>query len=309
MNEVIAKTIEKLEDAGTYLRDTNMFHQVDIGDDESVVDREKRLTREKKARMEQRRREAIRKLEEQGFPTRRPLIQPNEDYTVECNSTTHQFTVPKIKMMGPNPEKPQNQSPYTLIKAQQSDDSSYKGTPRQKPISSVLPYMAYQNDELLSEEDKLAKKYLYTSTYQDSYGKSANNWENKCQRIYPLKTLERLPDPLRKIGGSSSHYPATDSWQPTGLNSGTFDAVLPRYSYINEPRPYEIGCHGTEDRRVDDDDPYKLYRPLTKVRSVVPSRPFLNPQQNTVGYTGCVVDHVKQPDNPPWPQETTGGFF
>ncbi|THD22485.1 hypothetical protein D915_006945 [Fasciola hepatica] len=358
MNEVIAKTIEKLEETGTYIRDTKIFHQVDEGDHESTLEYQKRLLQAKKSRLEQRRKEAIRKLEEQGFPVLRPKVQPNADYRDECKPPEDQSTtrMVKIKMFGPNPEKPQNSSPYNMssdckrfynapaetkgipipldepyvsdraIRAKisaQSKGNSPETVPRRKPISSVFPYMPYQIDDTLTDEEKMAKKYLYTSTYQDNYGKSADYWEHKYRRVFPLRTLETLPDPLRKIAGSSDHYPATDSWQPENFNADRFDALLPRYSHINEPRPYEFstyaprieqipsysGCHGTEDCRVEDDNPYKMYRPLTKPRTVVPSRPFINPQQNMVGYTGCVVDHEKRLENPPWPWESVKGYF
>lgn len=356
MNEVIAKTIEKLEEAGTFIRDTRIFHQVDEGDHESTLECEKRLLQAKRNRLEQRRKEAIKKLEEQGFPIRRPQITPNDDYRAQCNPPTDQPVVTKAKMFGPNPEKPQNISPFTMSsdrrqfydapvetkgvpipldepyesdRAIRAKISAYmRGcsseiSPPQKPISCAFPFMPYRNDDSLTDEEKLAKKYLYTSTYQDNYGNVGNLRDRKCRRVFPLRTLELLPDPLRNIAGSSDHYPATNSWQPENFNAVRFDASLPRYGHINEDRPYEFcnhaprieqissysGCHGTADHRVDDDNPYKMYRPLTKMRSEVPSRPFINPQQNLVGYTGRVIDHEKRLEYPPWPWESAKGFF
>lgn len=115
MNEVIAKTIEKLEEAGTFIRDTRIFHQVDEGDHESTLECEKRLLQAKRNRLEQRRKEAIKKLEEQGFPIRRPQITPNDDYRVECNPPVNQPVATNAKMFGPNPEKPQNISPFVSV--------------------------------------------------------------------------------------------------------------------------------------------------------------------------------------------------
>ncbi|KAF8560988.1 hypothetical protein P879_06324 [Paragonimus westermani] len=77
---------------------------------------------------------------------------------------------------------------------------------------------------------------------------------------------------------------------------------------MNEPKPYEFstyapridqitsysGCHGNEDRRVEDDNPYKEYRPLNRVRRTVPAKSFSNLQPNMPGYTGCIADHMKE---------------
>ncbi|CAL8096247.1 unnamed protein product [Calicophoron daubneyi] len=337
MNEAISKTIEKLHEAGVNLRDTRLFHKVDDGDQESVLDREKRLIEERKQFIAKKREEAIKKWKEKGFPTLRPRFDNKEDYITKCEPKNGP-EVYKQKLMTKDPDKPQNQNPYDVrsyrgdhkhappetfgtkipvnrelssdiaIRAKiRADILSKDRTERERqPISDVFPTLNAKTTGLTEEQERSARKYLLTSVYQDTYKNPLKKGEEICRRIFPITTLESLPDPLRTILGKPTHYLPTSAWKPACLDPQIFESSLPRFDYFNESRPYEFcshsprieqiptysGSHGTRSRRTADDDPYKPYVPLTKLRTDTPKFAMGNPQQNIPGYTGCVVDHV-----------------
>ncbi|KAF7256988.1 hypothetical protein EG68_06180 [Paragonimus skrjabini miyazakii] len=348
MDDNITKTIEKLQDVGASVTDTSLSYKAEYADDISVLELEKRARIEKQRSLEAKRNEAIKKLKEKGFPSIRPTLSTTDDFESLCpesiidDKVNQKTRKPSCQLMRPLPEKPQNRSPQEitsyrgdkfntppetrkyalpidepfisdrLIRAREKARlNNFEEAPvKRTAISNVFPQMAVQDSREITGEDELARKYLYSSVYQTTYRNPSDGTKNGnlCRRIYPLKTLQMLPDPLRSIGGFSAYHPATSTWQPEGFNASVFDAALPRYDHMNEPRPYEFstyapridqitsysGCHGTEDRRVEDDNPYKEYRPLNRVRRTVPGKSFPNLQPNIPGYTGCITDHVKE---------------
>ncbi|CAH8526700.1 unnamed protein product [Dicrocoelium dendriticum] len=64
------------------------------------------------------------------------------------------------------------------------------------------------------------------------------------------------------------------------------------FSCSHAPRidqiPTYSGCHGTDEAHVDDDNPYKPYKPLNKVRREIPSHAFPYMTHHMPGYTGCL---------------------
>ncbi|TGZ64343.1 hypothetical protein CRM22_006423 [Opisthorchis felineus] len=334
MGDQINKNIEKLHEAGCYLRETEPLQRPNNESLISILDLEKQTLDKKREKLKTRRQEAIKSLQAKGFPTFRPNID-EADHSTLCTGMPPQIQPGKNSLVNPDPDKPQNRLPLELdsssrdfcvlqretislsepyipdrvvrsrfrVQLLEQQSAQYK----RQNISDIFPQREVQESGSVTSDDGLARKRLNTTGYQEAYGEPLMYQPNTCRQVFPMKTLQTLPDPLRSIDGWSPYHPATSTWQPKNFNSSKFDNMMPRYDFINEDRPYEVcsyapridqiptysGCHGTRDKRVEDDNPYKSYKPLNKVRSEVPARASMNLQHNIPGYTGCIVDHVK----------------
>ncbi|KAF8570979.1 hypothetical protein P879_05238 [Paragonimus westermani] len=253
MDDSITKTIEKLQDVGPSVKDTSLFHKVDYTDDASVLELEKRARSKKQRSLEAKRNDAIKMLNEKGFPSIRPTLSMMDDFESLCPHSTLDARVnqrtrkPIYQVVQPLPEKPQNRSPHDinsyrgdkfnappetrkyaipinepfvsdrLIRARERarlsnfEETSTKHT----ALSNVFPQMAVQDSKEITGVDELARKYLFSSVYQTTYGNPFNGTKNGGlhRRIYPLQTLQTLPDPLKSVSGFSACHPATSTWQ------------------------------------------------------------------------------------------------
>ncbi|OON16307.1 hypothetical protein X801_07882 [Opisthorchis viverrini] len=112
MGDQIKKTIEKLHEAGCYLREPEPIQRPNNESLISVLDLEKQKLNEKREKLKTRRQEAIKNLQEKGFPTFRPDID-EADHSTLCTGIPPQIRPVKNSLVNPDPDKPQNRLPLS----------------------------------------------------------------------------------------------------------------------------------------------------------------------------------------------------
>nr|CAH8825956.1 unnamed protein product [Trichobilharzia regenti] len=298
---------------------------------ESVLDREARRKEEKNNMLLNKRQHLMKRRELLGFPPRYPSLAKYEDYEDTCDSSSKNKGDMKAQGVSPcrdgtaklhtksmnsyrgnlfmaPPETtghpiPMDQ-PYvrdSIIRAKLG--ASLENTDHQeKPYlkSAVFPQLETLNARLASEDEKRLQRYLFTTSYQAAYGKPVIFGNTTCRRIYPIRTLESIPDPVKFLAKENSYFPSTSSWMPEKFDPLQYDLKQTRYPYINEDRPYEVCSHypridqipgysgsfTTNDRRVDSDNPYKEYKSVNLVRQKIPQEYNFDLSFNMSGYTG-----------------------
>uniref|UniRef100_A0A5K4FD44 Uncharacterized protein n=1 Tax=Schistosoma mansoni TaxID=6183 RepID=A0A5K4FD44_SCHMA len=84
--------------------------------------------------------------------------------------------------------------------------------PKQLLKTSIFPQLEVLNTRHLTEDDKKAQNYMFTSSYQAAYGNNSGFYGNTYRRLYPIRSSETVADPIRGLMDRDSYYPATKSW-------------------------------------------------------------------------------------------------
>ncbi|PAA62828.1 hypothetical protein BOX15_Mlig002565g1 [Macrostomum lignano] len=152
----------------------------------------------------------------------------------------------------------------------------------------------------MSERDRLAYKYIYTSTTQSAYEAvpAEDMPRGGYKRFPPTHTLEAHADPVSLTNNSKKTLPPAQTWcsQERGL---TWDFKQLRPDYYNRQRPYTYcsvarrtdhlptysGCVGA-DNPQEIDNPYEPLRPYTVLRNPQPKFGVSGAPTDIPGYTG-----------------------
>lgn len=172
----------------------------------------------------------------------------------------------------------------------------------QTPESAKLTLLSHlpKASPNMSETDRLAYKYIYTSTTQSAYEAVPveDTPSGGFKRYPPTHTLERHADPVGLTNNAKKTLPPANSWcsKERGL---TWDFRQLRSDNFNKPRPYTYcspmlraghlptysGCVGS-DYPDALDNPHELYRPYTVLRNTQPKFGVSGAPRDIPGYTG-----------------------
>ncbi|CAH8466256.1 unnamed protein product [Schistosoma turkestanicum] len=311
-------------------------------DNESDLDRKSRELEEKKQIISLRRDSYIKEREKFGFPPKYPLLAKLEDFGITCSPLTASPTNELEKAQSIDKRKPQNMSPEEISAFREGSymapsetlnkslpmnerfvgDQVMRGkfvanlgnkTSQPRPLlrNSVFPQLDVLNTKFLDEDAKKALNHLFTTSYQAAYGNYSACGKNAYRRLYPIKSLETVADPVKRLMNGDSYYPATESWIPELFEPTEYDRKQARYPHINEKRPYEFcsynlrinqipgysGSFGTNEKRVDSDNPYCEYKPLNLVRQNIPQKYVFDLNFNMPGYTGYQKKEIRSQES------------
>ncbi|CAH8489585.1 unnamed protein product [Schistosoma rodhaini] len=183
--------------------------------------------------------------------------------------------------------------------------------PKQLLKTSIFPQLEVLNTRHLTEDDKKAQNYMFTSSYQAAYGNNSGFYGNTYRRLYPIRSSETVADPIRGLMDRDSYYPATKSWIPELFDPVQYDQKQSRYLYIKESRPYDFcsynsrinqipgysGSFCTSEKRVDLDNPYHKCKPMNLVRQDIPHEYVFDLNLNMPGYGGYQKKEMRSHDS------------
>ncbi|CAH8474954.1 unnamed protein product [Heterobilharzia americana] len=286
-----------------------------MNNNETVLETDARFKKEKQNSLINRRNVSIKEREELGFSPRYPPLAKYEDYVHTCdteptelpkstekfvNMCTNKLQSVFLKTIGSYRRSSYMAPPETLgeplsMNEPYVSDRAIRGklgasleipsvSKQQYLKSSILPQLEALNSTTLTEDQKRAQRYLFTSSYQAAYGNPAVFGTTTYRRIYPIISLETISRPVEGSMKENAYFPSTKTWIPENFDPIQYDLKQTRYPYLQENRPHEVCSHyprinqipgysgsfTTSDRRSDSDNPYKVYKPLNLVRQQIP---------------------------------------
>ncbi|CAH8828329.1 unnamed protein product [Trichobilharzia szidati] len=238
---------------------------------ESVLDREARRKEEKNNMILNKRQHLLKKRELLGFPPKYPSMAKYEDYEDTCDSSSKNkaYTTAQVG----SPCRDGTQKLYT------KSMNSYRGNLYMAPPETTghpIPMdQPYVRDSIIRA--KLGASLENSNHHEKPYLKSA---------VFPqLETLNaRLASEDEK---RLQRYLFTTSYQAC--------SHYPRIDQI----PGYSGSFTTNDRRVDSDNPYKEYKPVSLVRQKIPQEYNFDLSFNMSGYTGYQKKEMRSDGSQP----------